>query len=459
VVKPLLCVLVCVPALIPLLQAPAPGAGAPVKRRPNVIVIVADDLGYADVGCQGLSRDVKTPHLDSLAAAGVRFTNGYVSGPLCSPTRAGLLTGRYQQRFGFEYNDGPQVREAFGLPVDQVTVARALQDAGYATGMAGKWHLGHRPEMHPTRRGFGTFFGFLGGAHTYNGVGRGPNAVQRGTEPVQTVDYLTDAFTREAVEFVDREAKAQKPFFFYLAYNAVHTPMQAPPRYLERFPNVTDEKRRSMLAMLSALDDGVGQVLAKLREHKLEENTLIFFLSDNGGPTQGNGSLNTPLRGVKSTLWEGGVRVPMLAQWKGTLPAGKVYDQPVIQLDIAPTVLAAAGVPPPRDVRLDGVDIVPFLTGRDSGTPHDALYWRYDEQWAVRSGSYKLTRADTTRAPMLFDLSKDPGESADLAAREPEAVQKLQAKYDQWSKSLPAPRWRDLPEARAGARRARELAP
>lgn len=446
-------------ALVHLLQSPAPGVGAPAKRRPNVVLIVADDLGYADVGFQGISRDVKTPHLDSIAAAGVRFTNGYVSGSLCSPTRAGMLTGRYQQRFGFEYNDGPQSRDKFGLPVDQVTLAQTLKEAGYATGMAGKWHLGQRPGMHPMQRGFDTFFGFMAGAHGYTGVGQGPNAVQRGTEPVEKVDYLTDMFTREAVEFIDRQATAQKPFFFYLAYNAVHTPLQAPPQYLERFANVPDEKRRTILAMLSALDDGVGQVLGKLREHHLEEDTLVLFLSDNGAPTLGNGSLNTPLRGVKNTMWEGGVHVPMAVQWKGTLPAGKVYDQPVIQLDFMPTVLAAVGAPSPKGVQLDGVDLRPFVTGKNTAAPHDALYWRYDEQWAIRSGNYKLVHADTTRPPMLFDLSKDQGESTDLAARQPEIAQKLQAKYDQWNKSLPEPLWRDLPEARAGARRARELAP
>ncbi|MES2460876.1 MAG: sulfatase-like hydrolase/transferase, partial [Armatimonadota bacterium] len=406
------------------------------------------------------------------------FTNGYVSGTLCSPTRAGLLIGRYQQRFGFEYNDGPQARDKFGLPVDQVTLAQSLHDAGYATGMAGKWHLGQRPEMHPTRRGFDTFFGFLGGAHPYNAVGQGANAVQRGADPVTKVDYLTDAFTNEAVSFIDRQAAAKKPFFFYLAYNAVHTPLQVPPRYLERFANVPDEKRRSMLAMLSALDDGVGQVLGRLRAHKIEENSLIFFFSDNGAPTQANGSRNTPLRGVKNTAWEGGVHVPMVVQWKGTLAAGKVYDKPVIQLDIMPTALAAARVVAPKNVLLDGVDLVPFLarsknaatattattaaTAKNASAasfPHEALYWRYDEQWAIRGGDYKLTHADTTRPPMLFDLSKDLGESTDIAAQQPEIARKLQAKYDLWSKSLPAPRWRDLPEARAGARRARELAP
>ncbi len=452
-------ILLCIVALIPLLQSSIPGEGASAARKPNVLVIVADDLGYADVGFQGLSKDVKTPHLDSLAAGGVRFTNSYVSGSLCSPTRAALLTGRYQQRFGFEYNDGPQVRDLFGLPVDQVTLPQVLKDAGYATGMAGKWHLGHGLEKHPTRRGFDTFLGFIGGAHAYNRVGMGPNAVQHGTEPVAQVEYLTDAFTREAVEFLDRQATARKPFFFYLAYNAVHTPMQAPPRYLERFADVADPKRRSLLAMLSALDDGVGRVVGKLREHRLEENTLIFFLSDNGAPTQGNGSLNTPLRGVKNTLWEGGVRVSTLVQWKGTLPAGKVYEDPVIQLDLMPTVLTAAGAPAPKNVKLDGVDLVPFLTGRKKGAPHDALYWRYDEQWAIRGGDHKLVRADTTRPPMLFDLSKDPGESTDLAAQQPEIARKLQAKYDQWNRSLPAPRWRDLAEARAGNRRAQEHSP
>ncbi|MGB7157582.1 MAG: sulfatase-like hydrolase/transferase, partial [Tepidisphaeraceae bacterium] len=274
------------------------------KRRPNVVYIVADDLGYADVGFQGQSKDVKTPNIDSIATNGVRFTQGYVTCPVCSPTRAALMTGRYQQRFGHEFNPGPSEAENFGLPVDQVTLAQALKSAGYATGMVGKWHLGFRPEMHPTKRGFDEFFGFLAGAHGYNMVGEGKNVLMRGTTPLDSTDYLTDAFGRESAAFVEKHGGGEKPFFLYLAFNAIHSPMQAPPKYQERFSNVTDEKRRTMLAMLFAMDDAIGQVLTKLREQKIEENTIVVFHTDNGGPTQGNGSRNDPLRGTKGTVYE-----------------------------------------------------------------------------------------------------------------------------------------------------------
>src|SRR5687767_14843207 len=253
-------------------------------RKPNIIVIVADDLGYADVGAQGISKDVRTPNIDSIAKNGVRFTNGYVSCPVCAPTRAGLMTGRYQQRFGFEFNPGPNEAENFGLPTDQVTLAQALKDAGYATAMVGKWHLGFRPEMHPNKRGFDEFFGFLAGGHPYNEVGEGKNALLRNDKPLDSIDYLTDAFGKEAAAFVDRAAGARaesggagKPLFLYLAFNAVHTPMQVPKKYLDRFADVQDTKRKTMLAMLSAMDDAVGQVTASLAKHKQDGNTLIAF--------------------------------------------------------------------------------------------------------------------------------------------------------------------------------------
>jgi arylsulfatase A-like enzyme len=390
------------------------------KPRPNIILIVADDLGYADLGCQNLSKDVRTPYIDSLAANGVRCTNAYVSGTVCSPTRAGLLTGRYQQRFGHELNPGPDTAGTYGLPLDQATLPQQLKNVGYTTAMIGKWHLGAGPEMHPTQRGFDEFFGFLGGAHDYGIVGKGANALQRGTRPVEKTDYLTDAFTREAVGFIERQARAsaasaaaqgaeKKPFFLYLAYNAVHVPLQAPPQYAARFPDEKDDNRRTMLAMLAAMDEGVGQLLTKLREHNLEEDTLIIFLSDNGAPTHANASRNTPFRGVKNTTWDGGIHVPLIVQWKGSLPAGKVYDQPVVSLDIAPTIFAVAGVSTLPKGRYDGVELLPYLSGANRNPPHDVLYWRSGEQWAVRSGNDKLTRADVTAPPKLFNLSKDPG--------------------------------------------------
>ena len=462
-------------------SASSGGVNREFKSRPNVILIVADDLGYADLGCQNLARDVRTPYIDSLALNGVRMTNGYVPSVVCSPSRAGLLTGRYPQRFGHEFNPGPDTADTFGLPLDQVTLPQALKTVGYTTAMVGKWHLGTRPEQHPQRRGFDEFFGFLGGAHAYDIVGTDRNVLMRGTQPLASTDYLTDAFSREAVEFIDRQARrraadagggagaggdaaaASQPFFLYLAYNAVHTPMQAPPHYFARFPDVKDDTRRTMLAMLAAVDDGVGRVLAKVREHGLEEDTLIFFLSDNGAPTRANGSRNTPLRGVKNTAWDGGIKVPFIVQWKGSLPAGKVYEHPVSALDVAPTIFALAGIPTLPRGKYDGVELLPFLAGATAAAaappPHDALYWRYGEQWAIRSGNHKLTRADVTAPPRLFDLSHDPGESTDLAARQPELVRELRAKYDRWNATLAPPLWRDVPEARAGERLAELSAP
>ena len=323
-------------------------------RKPNIIVIVADDLGWADLGVQGC-KDIPTPNVDSLAKNGARFTNGYVSCPVCSPTRAGLMTGRYQQRFGHEFNPGPGAASPdFGLPPDEITLANRLKAGGYATGMVGKWHLGFKPELQPMRRGFDEFFGFLGGAHPYNDAGaESRNPILRGTKPVDEKEYLTDAFSREALAFVDR--RRENPFFLYWTFNAVHAPMNGHETYARRFAGtIPDEKRRTFAGMLTALDDAVGRMLLKLRELKLENDTLIFFISDNGGPTPVTTSLNTPLRGTKATVWEGGIRVPFLVQWRGTIKPGTLIDHPVISLDILPTAVAASG----GEVggKLDGVD-------------------------------------------------------------------------------------------------------
>ena len=260
-------------------------ASAAGAARPNILVIVADDLGYADLGVQGC-KDIPTPHIDSLAKNGVRFTSGYVSCPVCSPTRAGLMTGRYQQRFGHEFNPGPALAAEpdFGLSLKEVPLPQRLKDLGYVTGMFGKWHLGYQPQFHPLKRGFDEFLGFLGGSHSYVDNRDGANPVQRGTKPVNEVTYTTEMFAAAATDFVARH-KAD-PFFVYLPFNAVHGPLQATDKYLKRFESISDPKRRTFAAMLSAMDDGVGQVLDKLRELGLEENTLIVFFSDNGGPTQ-----------------------------------------------------------------------------------------------------------------------------------------------------------------------------
>jgi arylsulfatase A-like enzyme len=430
-----------------LAMAPAPAGAADTPRRPNVVILLADDLGYADVGFQGC-KDVPTPHLDALARAGVRCTNGYVSGPYCSPTRAGLLTGRYQTRFGHEFNpaNGPGV----GLPLGETTFANRLKSAGYVTGLVGKWHLGNGPRYRPQRRGFDEYFGFLAGAHPYF-PGQGA-PIFRGTEVVQEKEYLTDAFAREAVAFIDRHKR--EPFFLYLAFNAVHTPMQAPDDRLQAFAALADKTRRTYAGMLAAMDDAVGRVRAKLRAENLEEDTLIFFFSDNGGPTMRgttiNGSRNTPLRGSKRTTLEGGIRVPWVVAWPGKLPAGATYEQPVIQLDFLPTALAAVGAAPPADAQLDGVNLLPYLAGKEAAGPHPVLYWRLGEQMAVRQGDWKLVRydpaADGGKASgatpaKLYNLARDVGESEDLAEREPERVRELEAVWQKWNAQQARPLW------------------
>ena len=436
----------------------AGGLAAAEPRKPNILLIVSDDHGYADLGVQGC-KDVPTPHLDSLAKNGVRCTNGYVSHPYCSPTRAGLLTGRYQQRYGHEFNPGPATDRTpgVGLPLTETTFADRFKALGYRTGLVGKWHLGHAEDpFHPLRRGFDEFFGFLGGSHSYLRSGAGPTAIYRGRQEVPETEYLTDAFAREGEAFIERHAK--EPFFLYWAFNAVHGPMEASAKYLKRFPDIKDPKRRTYAAMLSALDDAVGRGLAKLRQHGLEEHTLIFFVSDNGGPTAVNASDNGPLRGVKGTTWEGGVRVPFLLQYKGRLPAGKVYEQPVIQLDFLPTALAAAGVEARPDWKLDGVNLLPYLRGERTDAPHAALYWRFGGSLAIRMGDWKLVKTTGGRAgdaagkatrsgkaavdgALLFNLKEDVGEQTDLTAKHPEKVKELAAAWQKWNAGLAEPRW------------------
>ncbi len=445
------------------LKTPQAAAQDRAPARPNILLIVSDDHGYGDVGAYGC-KDIPTPSMDSLAANGVRFTNGYVSGPYCSPTRAGLMTGRYQTRFGHEFNPGPAEAavKAFGLPLSETSLPQKLKDAGYTTGMVGKWHLGYEPEYHPMARGFDEFFGFLGGAHPYissaDGNGkRNPtgNAILRGREPVNEPEYLTDAFKREALSFIDRHAK--ESWFLYLPFNAAHSPMHAADRYADRFPDLTGG-RKTYATMLTAMDDAIGAVLAKLREHELDENTLILFVADNGGPEANNSSDNGPLRGAKASTWEGGIRVPYMIQWKGTLPSGKVYDQPVIQLDLHTTALAAAGIALKPEWKLDGVDLAPFIKGDQPGAPHDALYWRFGQQLAIRMGDWKVVRAAGTGSDaakggqrrsvaqdlagaQLYNLAEDIGETSDLAVKEPEKFQQLSAAWNEWNTGNADPLW------------------
>ncbi|MEM8952618.1 MAG: sulfatase-like hydrolase/transferase [Verrucomicrobiota bacterium] len=428
------------------------GDGHPGKR-PNIVLILTDDLGYEDTGVHG-APDVITPHLDALAENGVRCTDAYVTSPVCSPSRAGVLTGRYQNRFGFEFLVGDEViaepGQLIGLDPEEITIADRLRDLGYITGCVGKWHLGREEPFYPTNRGFDEFYGTFGQSGYYS-----PMLVDSrdGMQPKKVKEpgyYTTDDYNRRAVEFVYEHQ--DKPFFLFLSHFAVHKPHDATERYLERFPEVADPIRRAYLAMLSAMDDGVGQLVGALEETGLEENTLIIFLSDNGG-TQG--SSNQPLRGRKGGTWEGGIRVPMFIQWKSRLPQGMVYSKPVISLDILPTCVAAAGGVVDEEWSLDGVNLMPFFDGAKEGSPHDALYWRFGTQWAIRKGDWKLLQAREGKTgsiqiaeegPMrLFYLGEDLSEERDLAGERPAHAAKLRRHWEAWAEQLSEPRWLPVP--------------
>jgi arylsulfatase A-like enzyme len=426
-------------------------AGAP--SRPNIVLILADDMGYADCGAYGLT-DFKTPAIDSIAAGGVRCTNGYVTAPVCSPSRAGLMTGRYQQRFGHELNLGDG-KAPYGLPVTETVFAQRLKAAGYATGLVGKWHLGGHAQFghaqfHPNARGFDTFFGFLMGQRGYfpGPLGERESPIERNGTVLEEKEYLTDAFGREAADFIERSRT--RPFFLYLAFNAPHVPLHATPRDLARVPHL-EGRRQIYAAMMLAMDDAIGRVLAKLREHGLEENTLVFFLSDNGGPP-GNGSNNGPLRGFKGDTLEGGLRVPYLVKWPARLPAGRTFDPPVSALDVSATALSAAGIEIRSDWKLDGVDLVPFLGGQNSASPHAALFWRFGQQMALRFGDEKIARGNLEAPLALFNVVRDIGEKSDLAAAAPDLRNELNARWRSWSSELVKPLWGDPAKAGTGAK-------
>lgn len=375
----------------------------------------------------------------------MRFTNGYVAATYCSPSRAGLLTGRYPTRFGHEFNS---VANRTGLRLDQVTIADRLRALGYATACVGKWHLGGGIEYRPTRRGFDEFYGTLANTPFFHPTNFVDSRISEDVRPVaDPAFYTTDAYAERAVDWIERSKN--RPWFLYLPFNAQHAPLQAPKKYLDRFPGITDEKRRIFAAMLSSMDDAVGRVMGKVRALGQEENTIVFFIADNGGPTQSTTSGNGPLRGFKMTTFEGGPRVPFVAQWKGRWPAGKVYDFPVINLDVLPTVVTAAGGKAESARSVDGVDLMPFVTGANPARPHQTLYWRYGPQWAVRYGDLKLVVSKGgSGKPELYDLSKDMGETKDLASAQPAKVRELQALWDKWSSEQAEP---SAPDTPAGA--------
>jgi arylsulfatase A-like enzyme len=448
------------PTLVMIALCDGAAAARPTaKRPPNLVLIVADDLGYGDVCAYGCPLGGKTPHLDALAAGGMRFTAAYVTAAVCGPSRAGMLTGRYQQRFGFEYNVSPPeraLREGLGLPASEKLLPQYLKELGYATGMIGKWHLGPGPGQHPLDRGFDEFFGslhsdtvyldpleqpgvrFIDAAHERPGPHRDPlNPVLRGREPVAETEYLTDAFAREAVAFIERHR--DHPFFLYLAHHAPHTPLQAPDRYYDRFPDVENEGARIYAAMVSAIDDGVGAIEETLRRTGVRENTLVIFLSDNGCATYTASCSNGPFLGGKLTPFEGGNRVPFIASWPGTIAAGVVVGTPISTLELLPTALELAGGKRPADRRLDGMSLAPFLRGGPAPR-REIMVWNLGRHWAVRKGDWKLVQLFGQK-PLLYDLAADPGEKNDVARHLPAKLEELQQVYKAWQRDKVPPLW------------------
>ena len=425
--------------------------------RPNVLVFYADDLGYGELAVQGFTKDVPTPNIDSIARNGVRFTQGYVAATYCSPSRAGLMTGRYPTRFGHEFN---AVARHSGLSLQETTMAQRLKSLGYATAAIGKWHLGGEAsrDYYPTSRGFDEFYGTLNNTPFYHPT---QFVDSRKSLDVENVDdknfYTTDAYAARAVDWLGKQG--DKPWFLYLPFNAQHAPLQAPKKYLDRFPGIADEKRRIFAAMLSSMDDAVGVVMDKVRAMGQENDTLVFYIADNGGPTQSTTSGNGPLRGFKMTTFEGGPRVPFMMQWKGKLPGGKIDTRPVMNLDVLPTAVAAAGGKIDPAWKLDGVDLLPYLRDGNTARPHETMYWRFGEQWAVRHGDWKLvvSRGGSGK-PELYNLADDVGESRDLASAEPSRVAELQKLYGQWNADQATPTAVDAAGAKKKAKRKKSSA-
>lgn len=420
--------------------------------KPNVILIVTDDQGYNDVGFNGC-KDIPTPNIDKIAGNGVTFTNGYVSYSVCAPSRAGLLTGRYQDRFGYSRNPlYKPLDSTIGIPLSEQMLPEYLLQCNYKTMAIGKWHLGVHNKFKPHNRGFNDFFGFWGGGHVYfpeqltlngdsvhNEDKSYKTKLVRNTTAVEEKEYLTDAFSREAVSFIQKNKS--NPFFLYLAYNAPHTPMQASEKYLSRFEHIKNEKRRTYSAMVSAVDDGVGKILETLENLKLDKNTIVIFLSDNGGPKNDNASNNDPLRGGKSSLFEGGIRVPFAMQWPAKIKKGLVYDKPVISLDIFATIASNIKNSPKTKNNLDGVNLLPFLEKKNKQIPHEFLFWRkFDSKdYAVvhQSGFKQVISKDSIIN--LYNLKIDLGEKTNLNLQNNDMLQLLDVQRKKWLEQTVSP--------------------
>ncbi len=432
------------------------GPASFAATRPNIILIYSDDHGFADLGAQGVDKNIRTPNLDALAKDGVRFVRGYVSAPQCVPSRAGVMTGRYQQRFGVEDNNkGP-------LPLAELTIAERLKPAGYVSCQVGKWHLEPPPgkgagreekantekgarAFLPLGQGFDEYFtgqmnSFIA-SHDLHG-NKLANAPQTLTDKRFRCVWQTDA----ALSFIERHAR--DPFFLYLAYFTPHVPLESPEPWFSKTPPHLPKERRQALAMIAAMDEGIGKIRAKLREQGNEKNTLIFFIGDNGAPLKEgawNGSLNLPLTGEKGMLTDGGIRTPFLAAWPGKIPAGQIYQHPVIALDVAATAVNVAGASAPEnsakaEATLDGVNLMPFLLGEKTGVPHDALFWRWRSQAAIRAEHWKLILLGRDER-YLFDMDAPEGqaETMNLITKFPEVAADLEKRLMAWNATLPPP--------------------
>lgn len=473
----------------------APAENHHEQRPPNIVLIVADDLGKYEVSAYGADH-LQTPHIDQIGREGVIFQEGYVTAPTCAPSRAGILTGRVQNRYGFEsqimefyptnmveylsgkhlVNTGEfvmttkpefpaewQVHKQ-GIPPTEINLAEILKKYGYHTGLTGKWHLGVSKHHRPLERGFDYQYGFLGASslysprkqwsqiinyehqsfsarHQWNTDRYGVAAILENGKKVREEDYLTFAIRDKAINFI--EENQNQPFFLYCTFSAPHIPFQAPIDYYRRYEHVEREDLRVYYAMIAALDDAVGAVHQKIADLGLEENTLIFFLSDNGGASYTGATDNGPLKGGKLTQFEGGINVPFMMKWKGTVPAGLRYENPVSAVDIFTTAVLNAGGQLPPDREYDGVNLIPYLTGEQTGRPHDQLFWRCEHIWAMRDGDYKLILSTRDGWAELYNLKEDKSESYNLKEQMPELYEKLYQIHQNWQQdNLPdKPLW------------------
>tara|TARA_R110002126_G_scaffold291782_1_gene458022 strand:- start:42784 stop:44169 length:1386 start_codon:yes stop_codon:yes gene_type:complete len=416
-----------------------------ITKKPNIIVILTDDQGWADVGFNG-ATDIPTQNLDRIASQGVVFTNGYVSHPYCSPSRAGLLTGRYQARFGHDCNMPYEGENdaSIGTPLSEKMISEALKEQGYRTSAIGKWHVGDHPDLYPTEQGFDHWFGFPGGGMNY--WGKAKNDIQTiyrngKVVPENKLSYLTDDFTDEAIKFITKKDK--KPFFMYLAYNAPHAPDHTTKKYLEKTKHIEYAGRSVYAAMVNAVDDNVGRIDSTLVANNMKDNTIIVFLSDNGGRI--HHADNRPYRGHKGMLFEGGIKVPFFITWPNNIKGNQHYNKVISSLDLFPTFLNAAGANAKKESQLDGVDLIPYINNTKKDNPHETLFWRSSGnfEYAVRKGNYKLYKSAYKNRTLLFNLEKDSLERFDIAKNNPKIVNDLEATYKKWDSKNIAPKWFD----------------